>query len=361
MPKKNVSTIRDVAREAQVSVATVSHVLNKTRKVKPATRQVVLEAARRLNYVPSGVARSLSTGRTNLIGMIVADVTSAYFATIIRGVEDRLWRYGYNLVLCSTDESNEKESQYLKLLLERRVDGLIVVPTGFPQPMFEEILHHHIGLVFVDRRPQVRVGPVVEIDNHQAGFQAAEHLIRLGHRRIAVITRNLNLSTANGRTQGYRHALASHGIENPEELVKVIDARVEASERAVRELMSLPEPPTAIIATNHLITLGMLSGLQKLNIRCPEDISLIGFDDFPWIPVLSPPLTVIDHPFPAICDATVQTLLAMMANLNLVEEQEGDNEPLPLDQYPDVTLPAELVIRGSCGNLAAEKRKNFSE
>ncbi len=354
LAKKKSATIRDVAREANVSVATVSHVFNNTRRVSGATRQKVLDAAKRLNYVPSGIARSLSTSRTNLIGMVVADVLSPFFAMIIRGVEDRLWRYGYNLVVCSTDEAVDKESQYLQLLLERRVDGIVVTPTGKPQPMFEELLRHRIRMVFVDRRPPEGFGPVIEIDNVRAGYMAAEHLIKLGHRKIALVTRNPSLSTVQGRTEGYRKALAAYQIPIVPEYMQVIEARVEDAEKAVNDLMCLPQPPSAIIAANHFITLGVLAGLQHLHIPCPEEVSLIGFDDHPWVPVFTPPLTVITHPFNDICDETVQTLLAMLKEHDEEEEMGLEAETQLDGSFPDVILPPIMINRQSCKNLFSQ-------
>ena len=342
---KKAPTIRDVARQANVSVATVSHVFNKTRRVTEATRRQVLEAAEQLNYVPSGIARSLSTHRTNMIGMLVADATSPYNSMIITGVETRLWQHGLSLVVCSTDESVEKESQYLKLLLERRVDGIVVAPTGKPQPVFQEVLQHHIHLIFVDRRPAEPLGPVVEIDNVRAGYLATQHLLSLGHRKIALITRDFPLSTVVGRTQGYLEALGEYGILPNPAWICGIPADVAAAEQTTGELLSLPDPPTALIAANHIVTLGALAGLQRRGIPCPDAISLIGFDDHPWVAVLTPPLTVINHPFDAICDAVVDTLLKMTC------DNCQDEDLTPPEVYPDTVLPPELIVRQSCKRL----------
>ena len=341
---KKAPTIRDVARQAHVSVATVSHVFNKTRRVTETTRRQVLEAAQQLNYVPSGIARSLSTNRTNLIGMIVADAASPYNSMIITGVESRLWQHGFSLVVCSTNESVEKESQYLRLLLERRVDGILVAPTGKPQPVFNEVLRHHIHLVFVDRRPTEPLGPVVEIDNVRAGYLATHHLLSLGHRKIALITRDFALSTVIGRTQGYLKALDEYGIVPNPAWICNIAADVAVADQTTGQLLSLPDPPTALITANHIVTLGTLAGLQRRGIPCPDAISLVGFDDHPWVSVLTPPLTVINHPFDAICEAVVDTLLKITGD----HDQDEDSATVT---YPDTVLPPELIVRKSCKRL----------
>lgn len=348
---KKAPTIRDVAQQANVSVATVSHVFNNTRRVTNATRRQVLDAAQQLNYVPSGIARSLSTHRTNMIGMVVADVTSPYNSMITRGIENRLWQHGYSLMVCNTDESVEKETQYLKLLLERRVDGIVVAPTGKPQPIYKEILQHHISLLFVDRHPAEPLGPVVEIDNIQAGYLATQYLIGLGHRKIAMITRDLALSTVSGRTQGYLNALRDHGIQPGPDWIYKIKANVDAADQVAGVLLNLPDPPSALITANHVITLGVLAGLQRRGIACPDAISLVGFDDHPWVSVLTPPLTVINHPFDAICDAVVTSLLKMNADRQQEDALETETDPVQDAHYSGTVLPPELIIRKSCMRL----------
>ncbi len=348
MRNRSVTTIRDVAREAQVSVATVSHVFNRTRYVSPQTEELVKTAAARLNYRPSGLARSLSTHRTHLVGVAVADVLNPYFSMIIRGLEDRLWQHGYSLTVCSTDESQEKENHYLSLMLERRVDAMVIAPTGYPQPIFSEIINHQIALVFVDRRPPEALAPVVEIDNFKAGVEACEYLIGLGHQRIALITRNLFLSTAQNRTRGYRHALESHGLALDPNLHCVIDSTLEAAESGMHSLLNQPNPPSAVIATNHIITLGVLMALKKAGVCYPRDLSLVGFDDNPWVSAFTPSLTVIRHPIDLICNATVDALLAMLGDPQMGNTAASSPVPVSALRYPDIILKPELIIRQSC-------------
>ncbi len=344
MRKQSVSTIRDVARAANVSTATVSHVFNDTRPVSAATRQAVLDAARRLNYRPSAIARSLTTRRTFTVGVIVADVLNPFFAGLIRGVEDLLWQQGRSLVVCSTDEQPEKEAYYLHLLLERRVDGVLVASTGADLPIYAELHHHHIPAVFIDRRPPRPWGPVVETDNVQAGYAATRYLLDRGHTRIAILGRHQALSTVTGRFAGYRQALVEAGIAPDESLSVTVDSRQEAALQGARALLTRPAPPTALIAANHVMTLGVVAAVQALGVRCPQEISLIAFDDLPWLALVTPPLTAMRHATAEICRCAVDLLLAAM---------DGQSaEPKGAAGFPVVTLPAEMIERASCARLS---------
>lgn len=340
MRRPSVATIRDVARAAHVSTATVSHVFNNTRNVSDATRQAVLVAAAELNYRPSAIARSLSTRRTRLVGVVIADVLNPYFATLVRGVEERLWSQGYGLLVCSTDEQPEKEAHYLKLLLEQRADGVIIAPTGAPQPILADFRLHHIPLVFVDRRPPEHYGPTVEVDNFAAGYAACAHLLALGHRRIAILTRMPNLSTVINRTRGYRQALLDAGV-TPVDALVLTSPSSELACAALVELLGQPAPPTAVITTNYALTLAALEAIRQTGRRCPQDLSLVAFDDPNWAAFIEPPLTAIRHPLDRLTDGCVDRLLALLV--------AGEEEAL---QAQDVILPSILIERASCRRLS---------
>lgn len=336
-------TIRDVAKLAHVSTATVSHVLNESRWVSPDTRRAVLDAVAHLNYRPSAIARSLTTNITHTVGVLVADITNPFFAMLVRGIEDRLAAQRYNLIVCNTDEAPDKEARYLDLLLTRRVDGVIVAPTGTPQLILQEFIAQNIPLVFVDRRPTENLGPVIAVDNEAAGYRATRYLLDLGHRRIALLTRNPALSTATGRINGYRKALRARRVPKDESLIAITDQSLDVAFDGAVKLLTQPQRPTAIVATNVLMTLGVLRALQELHLKCPADVSLVCFDEQPWARLFEPPLTVIAQPIAAMCDAAVQTLLTT------IESRRGrEAKPIAL---PDVTLKAELVVRASCKQI----------
>lgn len=349
-------TIRDVAKLAGVSTATVSHVLNDSRWVTPATRRRVLDAVARLNYYPSGVARSLSTNITRSVGILVADITNPFFAAIVRGIEDRLSAQRYNLIVCNTDESPDKERRYLELLLARRVDGLIIAPAGTSQPFYREFISQQIPLVFIDRRPTDTLGPVICADNLDAGYRATRYLIDAGHGRIAILARHPTLSTVVDRIGGYRRALQEHNIPPDESLVAITESSPDAAARAAQDLMRQPNRPTAFVATNLHMTLGILRALNEQQLACPADVSLVCFDDYPWAALFSPPLTVIQQPIAAMCDAAVNTLLRAIE----MRPARGA-EPTELPALPDVVLKTTLIERASCRFLGSTAAKDTNK
>lgn len=341
-----MSTIRDVAKLAGVSTATVSHVVNNSRTVRPETRKQVLDAIKRLNYRPSAIARSLTTNVTRTIGVLVADITSPFFAALVRGIENRLEAYGYQLIVCNTDEQASREARYLDLLLARRVDGMIIAPTGEPQPLLRDFVTHNIPLVFIDRKPPEPCGPVVAVDSFAAGYVATEHLIRLGHRHIAILVRSPMLSTVVGRLDGYRQAFRDYKLPLDESLIYVSDYALEAAHETAQRLLTTSPWLTAVIATNHTMTLGVLEAMQEQYIKYPDDISLVAFDDNPWHLLVTPPLTSVRLPIKELCDATVTTLRAALEN-QIQFKKSGQSVRV----LPDVFLKAQLISRASCRKI----------
>ncbi|MBI5033266.1 MAG: LacI family DNA-binding transcriptional regulator [Chloroflexi bacterium] len=336
-------TIRDVAKLAGVSTATVSHVLNNSRTVLPETRQQVLHAIEQLNYRPSAIARSLTTNVTRTIAVLVADITNPFFASIVRGIEDRLEPHGLNLIVCNTDEQADREARYLELLLARRVDGLIIAPTGEAQTLFHEFASHRIPLVFIDRKPPHPHGPLVAVDNHAIGYAATNYLLRLGHRRIAILARKPMLSTVMGRLGGYRQAFIDHRLTVDESLIAITEHDLAAVANSARQLLASNQHPTAIIATNQIMSLGVLQAMQDRHLKCPDDISLICFDDNPWVALFTPPLTAVRQPVAELCDAAINTLQQA-----LTHQRSKSVEKTIL---PDVLLKAELIQRASCKSI----------
>ena len=344
--------MRDVAELAGVSVATVSHVLNNTRIVLPQTRRRVLDAIEALCYQPNDVARSLATRVTRVVGILVADITNPFSGMVVRRTEELLAARGYSLMVCNTDEQPDREAHYLKWLLARRVDGVIIAPTGAPQPIFQQYAQRNIPLVFVDRQPPQAYGPVIAIDNMAAGFVATDHLLQLGHRRIGLLTRSPQLSTAAGRLAGYQQALAKYGVPLDETLVAISRRYPDDAFDTALQLFALSQPPTAVLATNHVMTLAALGALKQLGLNCPADVSLVCFDDHPWAPLFTPALTVIRQPIAEICTNLVEVLMNLIARA----KRRPWEEPLPSNNSEvagNIVLKAELVVRGSCRPLVS--------
>jgi len=328
--------MRDVARLAGVSVATVSAVINGTAIVSAGRAQRVREAMEALDYYPDQVARSLKVGRTDVIGMLVPDITNIFFPLVIRGVEDAARAHGYSVILCDSEEDPEEERRHLNTLFSRRVDGVLIACSD-PSAAYDSLMRRRFPIVFVDRIPRGLTHNGISTDNVDAGARATNHLIELGHERIALITGQLGLSSHLGRLEGFRNAMQARGLPIREEYLRLGDMQIESGRRLGLELLGLNPRPTAIISSNNRMLLGLMRSLAETCIPCPAGMSVVGFDDFAWTEHFSPALTVIAQPAYETGKAAFGMLLARM--------QAGDNEQK--DQPELRLLPAELRVRGS--------------
>lgn len=288
-------TIKDVAKRVGVSTATVSHVINKTRFVSEELTAKVLKAIRELNYQPNAIARSLVKRKTHTIGIIISDILNPFYTAIVRGVEDVTYKSGYNVVLCNTDEDPEKEMLYIQILMEKRIDGL-VISTAFQDgghPLLSQL--KGIPLVTVVRKIKNLASDAVLGDNSGGVYKAIDYLIQLGHRRIGIISGPTGLSSGAERLAGYKKALESHQIPIESHWIKIGDFKKESGYSLTKELFELSPLPTALFVTNNQMTIGALQALTELKIRIPEDISFVSFDDMEWYSFLNPPITTVEH------------------------------------------------------------------
>jgi LacI family transcriptional regulator len=327
-------TISDVAKRAGVSKTTVSHVINDTRFVEETTKQRVFEAIAELGYRPSVVARSLTTNRTETVGVVVSDTSNYFFAEVLRGIEDVLMPENYALLVCNTAEILEREVHYLDILIRQRVDGIIAAATSQRWDILAQAEVQHTPVVFVDRSFEGLGGAFVGVDNKRGAYLGTRHLIECGHRQIGILAGFQRLSTMRERLAGFRQALQESDIPLPEEWVVTSALSIEGGREAMRQILTLPERPTAVFLNNNLLSLGALLAIRELDLRCPEDISVIGFDDHPWAAVSDPPLTVVRQPAQQIGQAAAQMVLALI---------NGEQPP-----EPRVLLECELVSRQSC-------------
>jgi LacI family transcriptional regulator len=339
-----MATISDVAQRAGVSTATVSHVINGTRNVLPKTRAAVEAAVRELHYRPSAVARGMQTGLTRTVGVLVADVTSFFFAQIVRELEAAFEPQHYNLMLCNTDEQPEREARYLEMLFDKRVDGVIMVPTGVPQPTLQQFVAQRVPVVSLHRKPSpaTAVGPAVLLDDVAAAYMATEYLIQLGHRRIGVLARSQHLSPVVERVEGYKRALLAHGITSEPGLIETNHQTPEQTKEAALRLLQLQ--PTALIGMSLVSTLGALRALRELNVSYPDQISMAGIGDAPWMEVLAAPLTVVAAPVDEMCQTAARLVLdAIRASRSC--------EPKRTAEASDVLLSPLLIERSSCREI----------
>ena len=329
-------TMRDVARLAGVSVATVSAVINGSAVVSEGRTQRVRDAMEALDYYPDQVARSLKVGRTDVIGMVVPDITNIFFPLVIRGAEDAARTHGYSVILCDAEDDPEEERRHLNTLFSRRVDGVLIACSD-PSAAYDRLMRRRFPIVFVDRIPRGLTHNGISTDNVEAGARATNHLIELGHERIAFITGQLGLSPHFGRFEGFRKAMQARGLPVREEYLRMGDLKIETGRSLTMELLRLNPRPTAIISSNNRMLLGLMSALAEAGVPCPAGMSVVGFDDSAWTDHFSPGLTVIAQPAYEIGKAAFGMLLSRM--------QAGDTEQI--DQPELMLLPAKLQVRGS--------------
>jgi LacI family transcriptional regulator len=287
-------TIREVALHAQVSVTTVSHVINGTRFVSEDAKTRVQAAISALNYVPSAVARSLKSSRTHTVGMMIPNNSNPYFAEIIRGIEDTCFAAGFNVILCNSDDDPHKQAAYVRVLSEKQVDGLIVLSSGGDPELLDTLRSASMPQVVVDREIDDLAADLVEVDHEGGARIAVEHLIGLGHTRIACIAGPHALSSARQRVQGWRSGLQAAGLECDVAMVANGHFTAEGGHAAMRALQ--PLRPTAVFASNDLMAIGAICAAAEAGLHVPRDLSVIGFDDIALAAYSNPPLTTIAQP-----------------------------------------------------------------
>ncbi|MFJ3230432.1 LacI family DNA-binding transcriptional regulator [Streptomyces sp. NPDC086787] len=336
-------TMADVARSAGVSVATVSHVLNGTRPVLPSTRQAVLDAIDELGYTPNTLARSLVTSRTRSIGLAVSAISNPYFTEIVQGVEAAALEQGYSLLIADPHDDPVHEREVVRLLHERRVDGMIVAPSADPRELVAYLGRHSVPTVFLDRVIDTHLDGIGEAplfdqvcaENTEPVTRLVTHLAGLGHRRIGLVSGLPGLSTTDERITGYRQGLAAAGLPLDDHLVVPGDSGSAPAEQATRVLLSLADPPTALVTANNAMTIGALRALRALDLAVPDDIALCCFDDFAWADLFSPRLTAVAQPSREIGTRAVRVLLDRLA--------------APDRPARTLRLPCSFVHRTSCG------------
>lgn len=311
--------MRDVARLSSVSVATVSAVVNGKAGVSAAVVARVQQAMDALNYHPDQVARSLRVRRTMTIGIVVPEITGGFFPEVVRGAEGAARAAGYAVLLCNSNYDVALEQLQLNALFSRRVDGVLLATTD-PSSFGSRFLRFGTPVVLLDRLPQGYSGPAVVIDNKHAAYEATKYLISIGHHRIAFIAGPLDISTGFDRAEGFRAAMADSNLTVRGEYVKQGNFRLSGGYQAGLELLRLDEPPTAVFSSSSAMTLGVAKAIKDLGVRCPEDLSMIGFEPFPSVDglnmgiLMAPALTVISQPGREMGRRATEMLLKVVAD-----------------------------------------------
>lgn len=326
-------TIRDVAREANVSVATVSRVLNQNYSVSDEVRANVLDASKRLRYIPNFIARSLKMQSTHTIGFVVSDITNAYHISIARSIEDVVQRHNYNMVLCSTENSREREMRYLKLLLSKNVDGLILNPSGKNSDLLGYILkiNKNLPILLLNRRSGAGdfTGDLFDSNNLLGSYTLTKHLLTLGHRKIYVVNGPEYLSNNIERFSGFKKAMEEAGLPAGGDYPWCFkgDFTLESGLDAVNYLCAMEEKPTAILSLNNMMTLGVLKGLRAKNIRAPEDVSIAAFDGLDNLELMSTRPTVANFDTAAMGRKAGEAILERIKD-NSIPSREYIFEPI---------------------------------
>ena len=295
MPKSHV-TLDDVAKLSGFSKSTVSRVLRNDPNVSPLTRKKVENVARRIGYVPNIVARSLRSRRTTTVGVVIADICNPFFPSVVRGIEDTARKKGYSIILCNTDEKYEREKESLETLIQKRVDGLLIVPT---QKNFEDLVElkrRKIPFVLIGRHFEPLKADYIVSDDVKGAFEATDYLIKKGHRRIFFINGPSYISSARERMTGYREALMEHGIRFDPELVREGALRMEDGYKIAKKVISSKPDFTAIFAFSDLVAFGVIKALKEKKYKIPQDIAVVGFDNIDFGFSAELPLTTVHIP-----------------------------------------------------------------
>lgn len=331
-----MNTILDVAKLAQVSVGTVSHVVNDSTYVSPKLRDRVLKAIRALNYHPNAMARGLRTRLSHSVGMIIPNISDPFFPSVVRGAEDVLVHSGYQLILGNSDDDVKKEEAYYDTFRSERVDGLLLIVSPSDQaPDYLKRHHSEIApIVLLDRFYRGLPYDVVALNDEEGSYQAVSHLLSSGHRKIATITGPLRLLNARMRLDGYKRAFADHGVPVPKPLIYEGRFDSDSGYEAISAFQRDSLRPTAIFAANQQMATGVLRAFRDFSIRCPEECALVSFGDMDWFELVQPRISAVRLPS--------YDLGATGADI-LVKRMSGKLTGAPQHKY----LMNKLLVRGS--------------
>lgn len=331
----NLATIKDVARLAGVSTSTVSHVINQNRYVSSEIQDRVTAAITQLSYTPSALARSLKMNQTRTIGMLVTTSSNPFYAEVVKGVEDSCYERGYSLILCNTADDEQRMSRSLETLMQKRVDGILLMCNEGHislSPLFER--YPQLPIVMMDWSPFTGISDVIEENASLGGELATQHLIDRGYQNIACITGPLDKSTAERRLKGYARALYRAGRIYRDDYVVNADFEFAGGVAAMEQLLTVSPRPDAVFAGNDAMAVGVYQALYQAQLRIPEDIAVIGYDDIELSRYLTPPLSTIHQPKDTLGQLAIDLLLHRI---------EGKVE----EEQVSLVLTPELVLRKS--------------
>lgn len=330
------ATIYDIAKEAGVSITTVSQVINGKGKISEERRNEIFRIMERLRYQPSVIAAALTGKKTYTLGLIVPDISNPFFAELARAVEDQGHRSGYSLMICSTDNKDDRVQSYLNLLQKKSVDGIIVGTGMDNEQMLNPLVEAGIPIVLIAREMPSFAFHTVIADDWIGGTLVARHLLGLGHVRTAILAENPKVSSSRNRIRGFRQALEEAGLSLPDDGIRHCDYTVEDGKRQALELLGEVDGPTALFCCNDLLAIGALQAAKERELKVPEQLSVVGFDNTILASVTDPPLTTVAQPIEQMGNIAVDLLM-----------QELSKKPMTKQR---VVLRPELVVRQSAAS-----------
>lgn len=327
-----MTTIRDVAKKAGVSVATVSRVMNNEKYVNDELREHVLHIVSELNYRPDGVARGLRTKSTHIISLVIPDICNPYFPEVSRGIQSVADERGYIVVLCNTGQNIQREKDFYEILSRQKVEGIIINPSGSTNRELNLLQQIDIPIVLISSQTNLTNFDMVMVDNELGAETAVEHLIHLGHRRIGLVGGSHSVSSGKQRYYGFLHGMQKNGVPVIDELITEGSFDHEGGYECMNKLLALPQKPTAVFATNDMMAIGAMSAIFEAGFKVPEDISIIGFDDISFSKMTYPKLTTVSQPKFQTGEVAAKLLFERIEKNNKIEPRR-------------VVLQHDLIIR----------------
>jgi Transcriptional regulators len=310
------ATIYDVAKEAGVSIATVSNAINGKGNVSKKRREQIFQIMEQMNYQPNVNASALMGKKTYTLGLLIPDISNPFFSEIARAIEDQAHQLGYSVIMCSTDNKDERVERYIALLEQKNVDGILIGTGVDNQEILTSLQARHIPIVMISRETAALEVDTVVADDYIGGLMAAQHLAEMGHRRIAILSEQLKVSSARERIRGFRQGLQDRQIPFADDNIVICDYMIQEGRRAAGELLGREDRPTALFCCNDVLAIGAMQEARSLGIKVPEELSIVGFDDTILAAVVDPPLTTVAQP---IASMAKQAFQLMISNLDEAE------------------------------------------
>ncbi len=335
-------TIKDVAKRANVSVATVSRVLNQSKPVSEEIQKKVLEAIQEMGFNPNAVARSLVMKKSSLIGVLIPDISNMFFSMLVRGIEEECYKHQYTTLLCNTNGEIEKEIHYLNILKDKYVDGIVILTTSIKEEHVQFFNNHSIPVIFASQS-EVEDGlfASININDFQAAYDATNYLIALGHQRIGILSGPLtDIDSGYARHAGYKEALKEHGLTYDSAWFREGNYDIKSGYEKGKEILNITDKPTAIFCSSDAMAIGVIRAANELGLTVPQDLSVMGFDDISIAEAFLPALTTVQQPIYEMGTEAAKILLKQ------IKDKDNDKQ-----RKEGKIMPHKIIVRDSCRKL----------